>query len=284
MISTQHRAVLWMMGWTLSFTLAMTANRLLKDIPLPLLIWSRSIFILLFILPFLKRRAIFQHFTLNFLRGLCMSGAIFCSYMTYRVLPFHKASLVGTLQPFWIMICAVVLLKERVHWKRWGLVVTAYTGIAILFYPDILTHWTISKDLLMALTGNILAAMGVIIGRVIVKHQGNKITSLFYGNLIPFLVYGCYLYPSSSLSLFTWGCIAFISVCAALSQLCYLSALKLAPASFLAPFEHVRFCLSVPLSFFLFQETFSWEFYLGGFLILASALWLANLDRKSAYS
>ncbi len=294
-ISLPERAALYMVGWAFSFSLAMIGNKWVQGtIPIPLILWARCGFALLFLMPFLsyeKQVLRSKNVKMQLLRGCLTSGAMICTYMAYQNLPTHTAAILGTSGVLFTFILSQALLRESIHWTRWGLLALGYMGVLIILEPmDLFTH---SKGLYkgLALLGNLMGSCAVLSARVLALHKESTSTTLFLGTAIPFAVYtllGPFFQVYTTGSFFPigfstrWGILLSIGGLGALSQFFYFSALRLAPASFAAPFEYLRLCIFIPLGWCLFHEIPPISFYMGALLILASAFFLVR--QKHAFA
>jgi drug/metabolite transporter (DMT)-like permease len=288
-ISPQRRGAFWMMGWALSFGLAMMGNKLMRNyFELPMIVWTRCAFALIFIAPFVRPPFVTGSFFLQLIRGGVISAAMTCTYVSYRYLSTHVAAIIGTTSSLFVIIFSIFFLKEHVNWRRWILLFVGYVGVLVIILHEE-NRGAGSLNFfykLLGLMGNIAGAVGMLIARSLALRQESKSVTLFYGTALPLLVFTGVLpfFWKTPDHYWEWSMLVFIGACGALSQFCMFSALQVAPASFLAPFEYVRLCLMAPLGWLFFQEQINGYFYVGAVLIIVSTIWLANLSRKSAFS
>ena len=217
---------------------------------------------------------------LQMLRGVCVSGAIFLTYLAYRYLPTHTAATLGTSGPLLTIVLSTWILKESLSYYQMRCLALGYVGVLCVIQPH---QMTLNPFMLSSLGANILVAISSILARILVKHQENMITALFYAILMPLLIY-------SGTAFLFWVPLngkALISLVAlggfgSLAQICFFSALKQAPAAFLAPFEYLRLCLLLPLAWFFFDELPTSSTYIGAFLIMLSSIFLSMKKNQTS--
>ena len=101
----------------------------------------------------------------------------------------------------------------------------------------------------------------------------------FFVAVIPFLI-------ASLLALFTWrtpSIIEFIIIAAAgfigtLGQLGYVNAVKLAEASYVAPFGYIRILIAFPIGYFCFGESVGFTDLFGATLIIITTYYFIKSE------
>lgn len=268
-MAPKQKAALWMTGWCLTFSLSMICNKWTREwIPLPMVIWARCLFGLLIMIPFLSFKHLTHTMPRQLIRGLCISGAMVCSYTAYRYLPSHTAGILGTSGPLFVIFLSVIFLKERLSLQKWFLILLGYVGVLIIIGPFSVSLTSYEG---ISLLGNLLGAVAILIARSLAQNPALTSASLFYGACIPLIVFSVGL-PNfwTPLEAKQWAALAGIGSIGALSQLFMFSALANASPSFTAPFEYLRLCIFTLMSWFIFYEIPTSSFYLGSLILLAS--------------
>jgi drug/metabolite transporter (DMT)-like permease len=228
-------------------------------------------------IPFLSLKNLTQKIPLQLGRGLCISGAMLCSYTAYRHLPSHTAGILGTSGPLFALFLSVLFLKERLSLQKWVLIFLGYTGVLIIIGPFNLSATSYEG---VSLLGNLLGSVAILIARSLAQNPSLTSASLFYGAFIPLLIFSVGL-PNfwTPLQGSQWLVLAGIGGIGALSQLFMFSALRNAAPSFTAPFEYLRLCVFSLMSWFIFHELPSPSFYLGSLILLGSLAGLMVIKR-----
>jgi drug/metabolite transporter (DMT)-like permease len=138
---SRQRAILLVLGSSGTFTLAAAAVKGLGgEIPLAQVILFRNLFALpiLFVmllraggLHLLRTRRPWAHLERTFWGLIGMAGAFFA----YTHLPLATATVLGFTMPLFLTALSVVILKERVGWRRWTAVVVGFAGVLLVARP-----------------------------------------------------------------------------------------------------------------------------------------------------
>lgn len=278
-----------MVGWATAFSIAMLLNKSLPaHYALAPILWFRALFGLLCILPFVKKADLLKEWPIQILRGLILTIAMTCTYTAYRYLPTHTVALLGASYPFFLMLMAVFFLKERICARRWLLLGLGFLGVIIEIFPSFFHEGLFfSLYYFLPLLSNAMLALSVMMAQWLLSRKIVSTSMLFYGAAVPFTVFsigGAKDLFSLEFSFRDLVIFASIGIFGALSQVCYLNALKHAPVSFLAPFEYLRIVLLTLLSFLFLGKVPSWISLPSGILIILSCIFLARLNRKKATS
>lgn len=278
------KAALWSLGGSIFFSILMLLNKYARhSIPLPLVVWGRCAFALLFLVPFMNFQGIFHQWKTQLLRGILVSSAMICTYSAYRHLPTHTASILGTTGPLFTVFLAILFLKESVHWQRWLCVILGWLGALIVLDPMNSTSGLLTYKVI-ALLGNLAAASVIIYARFLSEKRIAPETTLFYGLGVPFVAYTLQLpYVWEPIDYKAWLVLGILGMAGGLSSWCHLKSLQLAPASFVAPFDYVRLCILIPCAYYFWGEVPSWSFYIGSAFIILALLILLHLDRKHSF-
>lgn len=273
-----------MVGWATSFSLAMILNKTVTSHhPLITILWLRTLFGLTCILPFVRWKNLHKNWHYHMLRGLLLAVAMASTYASYRNLPIHTAAILGATGPFFHMLMAKIFLKEHIFGLRWVLLGVGFMAIVMEILSSSQQQVGGLKFLFLPLMANIAMAAAVILARKLLKKNVPPVSLISYGALVPFAVFSCVgarelsapQFAAKDLFLF-----AMIGGFGALSQLCYVQALKYACVSFLAPFEYLRVVLLTLLSWVFFGKTPTWVSLLSAIMIICVCVWLARLDRR----
>ncbi len=243
------------------------------------LVFFRSIFSLLFFLPFFwKNRALLQNPSqkkFHLIRVLLANVSIACTYYTYRNIPMATSACVGYTGPLFTCILALFLLKERLFWYQWLAVFLGYLGVFLVFEPEVNSSFV----LLVALVGNLCASLSIITTKKLSSTE-SRWTLLFFSSVTAFFLSGFF-------ALFSWTpptsadlvYMVLLAVFVSISNLCYISALKEGEASLLASLGYVRLIFALFMGMLFFQEIPSQVTWIGGLVIVFST-YIATKKRK----
>lgn len=266
----------------LSFSISMSlAKQLNADIPTLLVVFIRSCFGLFFFIPFLIKNKVLniktKKFPLHVLRIILTVGGMLCTYYAYRNLPIAFATSIGMIGPLFTTVLSIIVLKERIEFWKWILIIWGYLGIILVIRP---TSAVLDIGTLAALAANILAACCIIIVKILSRHD-STITIMLYSNI------GITI-TSSVINTHGWQLldvkdIIILSLTGLLgitTQFCSITALKYSNPSFLAPFEYTRIFFATIIGILVFQEFPDLYMVTGSVMIISSTYLLIYLESR----
>ena len=271
----------------LSFSISMSlAKHLNTDIPTTLVIFIKSCFGLFFFSVLLIKNKILDVKTkklpLHILRIILNVGGMFCTYYAYRNLPISFATSIGMTGPLFTTILSIIILKERIKFWKWILIIWGYIGIILVIRP---TTMVLDIGMLSALLANILAACCIIIVKTLSRYD-STITIMLYSNVgitITLFLLNTHGW-SKSLDILDITDVVILSLTGLLgvfTQFCSFSALKHSKPSFLAPFEYTRIFFAIIIGVLVFQESPDLYIIAGSIIIVSSTYLITHLENNN---
>ncbi len=225
----------------------------------------------------------------NLIRGALMSLAVMLFFATLKYMPIADALAVFFTEPFILTILSVIILKEKVGWRRRIAVVFGFIGAMFIVQPSYAVFGPIS---LLPICTAFLFAMYLILTRQMAS-KDNPMTMQFaagVGGVITLTIvvglatwFGLDDFSSPQVPEFgiRWLLIFAIGALATFGHLVVVMAFRLASASLLAPFQYLEIVTGTIIGFWLFGEfpdAFKW---LGIFIIVASGIYLFLRERAA---
>jgi len=247
------------------------AKKLTPDIPTSLIVFIRSLFGLLFSLPFFiknpKKVLNSDQYPLHGIRIMLSASAMLCTYYTYRHLPLTLATSLGMTGALFTTVLAVIILKDSVDRIKWLCILVGYLGALCIIQPRSLI---LEMGIITALLANFFAGCSTIVAKILSK-QDSSLTIIIYTNLGLTTIFGCLSYPHwQLLSGRDMLLLASSGALGLSTHYCYLAALKKASPSFLAPFEYTRLLFAFLIGFILFHEIPNFYTILGSMMIVGA--------------
>jgi drug/metabolite transporter (DMT)-like permease len=264
-------ALLATMSALLMSVLMSIAKNITPEIPTSLIVFIRSLFGLLFSLPFFinNPKKVFKsdRYVLHGIRIILSASAMLCTYYTYRHLPLTLATSLGMTGALFTTVLAVIILKDSVDRIKWACILVGYLGALCIIQPRSLT---LEMGIITALLANFFAGCSTVMAKILSK-QDSSLTIISYTNLGLTSIFGCLSYPHWQL--LSWRDMFLLAASGVLglgTHYCYLAALKKASPSFLAPFEYTRLLFAFLIGFVLFHELPNLYTIIGSVLIIAA--------------
>ena len=239
------------------------------------IVWLRQ-FGLLFgvlILLFIRGTKILKtnHLKLHILRGtiVVISPVCFVSALIY--VPLADAVAVTFVSPFFVVILAVIFLREKIGIHRWTAIIIGFLGTMIIIRPGL---GVVNPAILLVLIAAALFSVRQVISRFL-SHSDNTITTIAYTALIgsfwlTFLLPFVWKWPDSGTE---WIFIISITILAALAEICVIKALELAEATLLGPVHYTLIIWAVFYGFIVFNQIPDLWTWIGTIIIVCCGLY-----------
>lgn len=261
------------------------AKRLPEEIPTSLVLFIRSLFVLLFLLPLLIRnpKGLLKsnQYLLHGLQIALSVCATLSTYYTYRHLSVTLATSLGMTGALFTTLLSVIILRDAVDRIKWLCLLVGYLGTLCIIRPSAIDF---DIGIITALLANLLSGFGAITSKVL-SQRVDKLAIITYNALGMFIVFGFLSYPYWHL--LDQRILSILACMGALALGCsysYLTALKKASPSFLAPFEYTRLIFAFIIGFVLFRELPTWSTMLGSAMIISATYVITYRDSKTRSS
>lgn len=222
---------------------------------------------------------------LQLTRILYMSVAMGGTYYTYSNLPFTLAISIGFTGPIFTAALSYFILKDRLSWGQWGSIIVGYIGVLIMTNPQ----GEINNAVYVGILANIFTGLSLIYAKKLTRIDSRN-TIVILGSIgviitssvwtLGYWLMNVYQNPLAS-SIWIWPdwsdvkLLMGMGFLGAFSQIAYITALKHASPSFLAPFEYSRLVIAVPLGLLLGENLPQHQEFIGILLIIISTLYMS---------
>ncbi len=210
-------------------------------------------------------------------RGALGVVAMWVWYAALGMMPLAEAITLNFTVAFWMIPVAIVMLKERIGPKRWAATAVGFAGVLIVLQPG---AEAFSLGGLLAIGSAFLFAVSMCIIKLLSKTE-TPTQIVFYMNLImtplslgPAIVF--WSFP-------TWpelGWLIAIGLIAVAGHFSMARAFSLAEASALVPLDFMRLPFAILIGYFAFGEFPGVWTWVGGAIIIGSALYIARREMR----
>lgn len=288
------RAILLMNAAVLLFSIMdATVKGVSNHYPTGQIIFCRNFFafppILLFLwksggLSFRTRRP-FGHL----LRAVFGITAMYCYFLSYKLLPLSDAIALSLSSPIFMTIMAIPLLGERVGPRRWAAVFVGFAGVLIMTRPGAgVFQWAALVPLIAA----VFYDLAMITIRKLTEERSGTVVFYFtifaclaglgtipFGRteLAPFGL-GPWVWPSMA----DLGILVIIGTIGGIGQILITNAFRLAPVAVVAPFDYTALVYAFILGHFCFGEVPDLYLITGGLTVVASGIYILHRETVTA--
>lgn len=286
------RAILAMIAAVAMFA---TMNAMIKYLggryPLAQIIFFRAAFALLVLGPLIARAG-----GIGSLRtarpwghaGRSLAGvtSMYCAFTAITSLPLANAAAFAFTAPLWTTTLGVLILGEKVRWRRALALVVGFSGVLIMLRPDmrlvdeVLAGGTVAVGSALGLTSAALAACAMISVRRLSATEPST-TIVFY-----FMATGCLLSALLGWQDFVmpdWrdaALLAAIGLIGGVAQLLLTTAYRGAPVAVIAPFDYTAMLWAAGYGFLIWGEVPDGMVVLGALIVVTSGAYITLRETR----
>src|SRR5260370_42640945 len=172
--------------------------------------------------------------------------------------------------PIYVTALSVVLLGEKVGWRRWSAVMVGFAGVVLALRPSAASF---TLPALIALGGSIFFAVLMVTTRML-RHTADMV--LISGQVSATLLFGAAFAPFGWVTPSLRDCL-LLSLCGVISiaaLACVNRSLKLAPASVVVPYQYTMIIWAVGLGYVVFGDVPDLFTLAGAAIIIAAGLYI----------
>ncbi len=211
------------------------------------------------------------------LRSLIQIGATGLNFAALGYLQISQTLSIQFSTPIFVTILSIVILGEQVGRHRWTGIVIGLCGVLIVTRPGLGGfHWAY----LLCLASVVIGSGYNILTRMLSTTESASsmllmmagIPALLLAPLAPFL----WQTPPDAA---TWALLVCTGCFGTLGHYLTIQAHRLAPASFLAPFQYFQFLVALALGYLIFGHVPDVFTYLGALTVMASGAYIWRRER-----
>ena len=273
------KGALWMTAAAASFALMTWSIRALVPMGPSEIIFMRSLFGLVMVLPWLKlpKGGMAERKNMKFfgLRGVLSYLAMMAWFYAIQNVVLADAVALQFTLPLFTILFAIAVLKEQVGLRRWMAILMGFIGALIIIRPGFAE--VNSAALLVVLSAAIYASANIVIKKMLKTE--NAVTVVFYLHImtLPLALAGAipyWVWPG-------WAELPWVLVLAAtgsMAHYCFSRALAIADVSVVMPFDYLRLPFLAAIGYFAFGEVPEIWSWIGAGIIIASTLYIARRE------
>lgn len=265
-------------------TLDMAVKELTKTMPVIEILFYRSILalpLLLIIIYFKYGLDCIKPKNIKFHILRCVVGTVGMVFiiLSYKYLPLGETAGILYTSPIILTVMSVIFFKEKIRYHRTIALIIGFVGALLILKPGA----DFNFYLLLPLVAAILWSLLIIIMRKLSETDNiYSITFIFFcfGSITGFvylMIYGFSPINDTKTILLLLTC----GVCAVVSQLTILQAIKLCDTTLFASSKYLHLFMAVMGGYFVFNEVLPNQSIFGMCLIALSGIYLALRERNT---
>ena len=269
------RAGIWMTGAMLSFTLMAISGRSLADkLDTFEIMTYRSLIGIVIVLAVAFYAGTWRQFStqrlgLHLIRNLFHFAGQNLWFFALIYVPLSQMFVFEFSSPLWVAIFAPLILSERLTLTRFFAATIGFFGILVVVRPD---FSNLPPELIAAALCAIGFAGATITTKLLTRTE--TITCILFWLVALQAMFGFIMagydgqidVPQGT----EWGWLTLIGVCGLCAHFCITSALQLAPATVVTPFEFLRLPMVSIVGVWLYSEGLEWQVFVGALVVLGA--------------
>jgi drug/metabolite transporter (DMT)-like permease len=288
-LSNPIKAGFWMLGAMISFTLMAISGRSLADkLDTFEIMTYRSFIGIAIVLLFAYRAGTLgevrtRYLKLHIIRNIFHFSGQNLWFFAILYVPLSQMFVFEFSTPLWVAVCAPLVLGERLTLSRFMAAAIGFFGILVVARPDF-------SDVNPAIIAAAFCAVGFAGATLATKilTRTETITAILFWLTVLQAVFGviCAGYdgvmdvPRGS----EWLWVVIIGICGLCAHFCITTALQLAPATIVTPFEFLRLPLITLVGVVLYGEQLEWLVFLGAFIVLLANIMNIRAETRASKS
>lgn len=259
------------------------AKWLATSFPLGQVVLVRSLASLLFLSPMILRQGIGDLFHLDrpavqMMRVVAITIDVFFFYLAVVALPLADVLSFYMAGPIYVAALSHFMLGERIGWRRWLAISVGFVGVLIILRP---TSGVFSLGSLWAIIGSFGFAFAIVFARML---RGTTDTVLVTWQTIGAILVAGVLAVGNWVpaTTFDYGAMILLGLVSCVAHMLITRALKLAPASILAPLHYTLMLWAVVFGWAFFGDVPGWQTLLGAAIVVLAGLFIVHRQKVKA--
>jgi drug/metabolite transporter (DMT)-like permease len=286
-MSPMMQATLLALAAAFLFTLETVVVKAIEGVPLATIVLARSVGQLAWVMPELLRdpRGLLRtsQLRLNLLRGAMSGVSWYMYFISFAALPLAMATVLSFSSVLFVTALAGPLLGERVRWRRWSATMVGFAGVVVIVRPwEAGMTMELGWPVLAAIGSAFLGALIMLTTKMLARSERTNTIMLYIGLMTTAMTLPVALPGLAWPGWWNMGLLVLTGLCGPFAMHVWITALRLADASVLAPLSYVRLLFAAGFGFVLFREMPDIWIGLGAVLIVGSTLYITQREARVA--
>lgn len=241
----------------------------------------RNLFGLVLFLPFFVKYGLgplrTKRLPMHALRGALNIGAMLMYFMALAIAPIAEVTALGFTAPIFAALLGILILGEKVRFRRWAAIVLGFAGTLIILRPG---FQEIGLGQLLVCCSTFLWGITLIVIKQLGRTE-SSITITIYMNLLLSvfsIVPAILVWRMPTLE--AWGLLFLLGILGTLGQVAIAQSLKEAEAGIVMPLDFLKLVWVSIFGWFLFGEGLDVFVWVGAGIVLGSASYIAYRESR----
>lgn len=272
-------------GFTLC-ALNVVLRLLSEDLPTFQVQFMRYLMGLVAVLPWVFRDGLAAYKTRSLSgqlwRGAVHASGLFLWFAALPLIPFSELIAIGFTSPIFIMIGAVIWLKEDMFWQRWVAGLLGFLGVLVVVWPGLGggANW----GTLMMLASSPLFAASFLITKALARRDSPTVIVAWQALTVTLFTLPVALYVWVPPTAWHWAVALLCGMMGSLGHWFLTHAYRLADISSTQPVRFLDMIWAASLGYIFLSEIPSTSTLLGAAVIFLATTWIARVEARRGRS
>jgi len=211
-------------------------------------------------------------------RGVTHTVALFFWFAALPHIPFATLTAIGFTGPIFVMLGAVLFLKEPMFWQRWAAALMGFGGVLVVVTPQFTGaggHYA-----LMMLASAPLFAASFLIAKALTRHDTPQVIVAWQSLTVAVFTLPIALWFWEWPSLQQWGIVLLCGALGSLGHWMLTMAFRISDISAAQPVKFLDLIWAAALGYLVFSEIPTSTTLLGAGVIFLSTSWIARVEAR----
>jgi drug/metabolite transporter (DMT)-like permease len=210
-----------------------------------------------------------QHPVLQILRGLLLVGQIVLVIFSFASVGLAHSQAIFSVGPIFVALLSIVILRERVGWRRWTAISVGLAGVLIILAP---TGEEPASLLVLPVSSALIFAVYVVTTRL-VSRTDSAMTSFFYtgaAGAVAITLIGPFYW--TELAPVDWIWMSLLCVTGTSSHFFLIKAYEYLDASEVQPLTYLQLVFATIIGVSVFGEVLSVNMIVGAVIVVSAGI------------
>jgi drug/metabolite transporter (DMT)-like permease len=242
----------------------------------------RYVFGLVVMLPFILRSGVGAYrphrISGQFLRGGVHTLGLCLWFYAIPHISLADTTALGFTTPIFIMVGAVLVLRERLRWERWVAAAIGFTGVLIVVAPKLTGSG--GGFLLVMLASSPMFAASFLLTKTLTKFDRTEVIVVWQAITVVLCSLPLGLMHWQPLSAGQWASFLLCGLLGSAGHYCLTRSFSVADISATQSVKFLELVWAAALGWLMFSDTPSRSTLIGGVVIAGSTLWIARRESR----
>ena len=209
-------------------------------------------------------------------RGAVHASGLFLWFAALPHIPFANLTAIGFTSPLFVMVGAVIFLREKMFWQRWAAAGLGFAGVLVVVAPQLQAANGVYSLLMLASAP--LFAASFLITKAMTRRDSPEVIVAWQSLTVSLFTLPAALWVWQPVSPAQWALVVLCGALGTFGHFLLTTAFKLADISSAQPVKFLDLIWAVALGYLVFAEVPERATLVGAAVIFVATSWIARVE------